>query len=299
MRRTVFAPTTVVAALRARQTLIALSLFVVLVLALSLASPVAAQEETTNEARDASTGEEAPGKREQSVQGSGQQAEDATTARDQGQAAASATDPLQNAAVTIEPSSGTARRIEIAAADCDVEKGATVSVDAGEGAETFVNGDARNDDDVNANIQPIQDQIVIDGFASADVGVFGNGSDGDAIVTDSSGVTCGRGAGQAAAGGGNKGNGAGADDLEDLTCAELLVLFRGEGQYGDDGTAVVDLNDSEVRAQIEVCLEKEIVNNPGGNLPNTGGVSLLALAVLGVVSAAAGLSVIRGGRRQG
>jgi len=41
----------------------------------------------------------------------------------------------------------------------------------------------------------------------------------------------------------------------------------------------------------------DIVNDPGGNLPNTGGLSLLGLAVLGVVSAAAGLAVIRGGRR--
>ncbi len=43
--------------------------------------------------------------------------------------------------------------------------------------------------------------------------------------------------------------------------------------------------------------DDKIVNIPNDPLPDTGGLSLFALAVLGVVSAAAGLSVIRGGRR--
>jgi hypothetical protein len=48
-----------------------------------------------------------------------------------------------------------------------------------------------------------------------------------------------------------------------------------------------------------VCLEKEIVQGTAADedLPDTGGLPLLAVAVLGFVSAAAGLSVIRGGRR--
>jgi hypothetical protein len=295
LRRTVLAPTTLAAVPRARQTLAAIFLFAVLVLALAIASPVAAQEETTDDAREASKGRNASGKQEQAVQGSGQQAEDPATDGGEGQAATSATDPLQNAAVTIKPSSGTPRRIEIAAADCDVEKGATVSVDAGNGATTFVDGVARNDDDVDAGIQSTEDQVVIDEFAAADVGDFRNGSGEVAEVSDSSGVTC----GAQRADDENNGNGAKNDNLENLTCDDLLVLFRGDGQYEDDGTAAVDLNDSNVRAQIEVCLKKEIVNNPGGDLPDTGGVSLLAVAVFGIVSAAAGLSVIRGGRRQG
>ena len=48
-----------------------------------------------------------------------------------------------------------------------------------------------------------------------------------------------------------------------------------------------------------MCLEGEIIKGTAADedLPDTGGLPLLALAVLGVVSAAAGLSVIRGGRR--
>lgn len=90
-----------------------------------------------------------------------------------------------------------------------------------------------------------------------------------------------------------------ADDLKELSCDELLVLFRAESgseaQYGDAAVFA----DSEVRAQVEVCLEREIVKGTAADedLPDTGGLPLLALAVLGVVSAAAGLSVIRGGRR--
>jgi hypothetical protein len=76
------------------------------------------------------------------------------------------------------------------------------------------------------------------------------------------------------------------------------VLFRAEAsaqQYGDaSGFA-----DADVRAQIEVCLEEEIVEGTAADedLPDTGGLSLIGLAVLGIVSAAACLSVIRGGRR--
>ena len=48
-----------------------------------------------------------------------------------------------------------------------------------------------------------------------------------------------------------------------------------------------------------MCLEEEVVEGTVADedLPDTGGLSLLALAVVGVVSAAAGLSVIRGRRR--
>lgn len=90
-----------------------------------------------------------------------------------------------------------------------------------------------------------------------------------------------------------------ADELQDLSCDELLVLFRAESSSGQQYGDASGFADSEVRAQIEVCLEEEIVEGTAadGDLPDTGGLSLIGLAVLGVVSAAAGLSVIRGGRR--
>lgn len=240
------------ATLHARVVLAAMSLAALLVLAWTLAVPVAAQEETA---------------------------------------------PLQDAAVTIETDEDNlADRIQIAATGCDVEKGATVTSGNGEPVvTTFVNGDTRDAGEISANIRATADQIVIDDIEEADLR---ESETEGSNVTDSSGITCDNGGGQRAADDDADDVRAADDDLENLSCAELLVLFRGEGegQYGDDGTAV-DLNDSEVRAQIEVCLEREIVNNPGGNLPNTGGVSLLALAVLGVATAVAGVCVIRGGRR--
>ncbi len=79
----------------------------------------------------------------------------------------------------------------------------------------------------------------------------------------------------------------------------MLVLFRGESSSGQQYEDSAVFADSEVRARVEVCLEREIVAGTGidEDLPDTGGPSLLALVVLGFVSAAAGLSVIRGGRR--
>ena len=63
-------------------------------------------------------------------------------------------------------------------------------------------------------------------------------------------------------------------------------------------------NSAEYTVTVEDCAGVDssgngdnIVNVPDDDLPNTGGVPLLALAVLGLVSAAAGLSVIREGRR--
>jgi hypothetical protein len=125
-------------------------------------------------------------------------------------------------------------------------------------------------------------------------------TDGDYTVASSEGVTCAR------TGGGQPGDDeeAGrADDartageLASLGCDELLVLFRSEGSSGQQYEDAAAFTDRDVRAQVEVCLKREIVNAPDDDLPDTGGVSLLALAVLGFVSAAAGLSVIRGGRR--
>ena len=196
---------------------------------------------------------------------------------------------LQDAAVTTRSNAAdTVTRIEIAADGCDVEKGAIVTVRNGTNETTFVNGDTRNTDDVIANIQSTSDQIVIDNFKAG----LGESVTEDSKVIDSSGTDCG--SGQRADDDTNKAN---IDDLATLNCDDLLVLFRGGGggQYGN----VSDFADSEVRARVEVCLKKEIVQGTAADedLPDTGGLSLLGLAVLGVVSAAAGLAVIRGGRR--
>lgn len=295
---------------RPRRMIVATFLAALLALALTLSAPAAAQEETiaqpANETRAAAKDEDASsGQPKQSVQGSGQQTGDATEGDDE-QAAARVADPLQDAAVTIESDGGTVERIEIAAADCDVTKGETVTVsdENGEPA-TFTNiGDSATDG--AANIEATQDQIVIDDFDPNDLGEdFGAEGDENAEVTDSMGITCGRDAAAATDDDNDGANGDGGtaddartvDDLENLSCAELLVLFRAEsgGQYGGADRFA----DADVRAQIEVCLKQEIVGGTAakGNLPNTGGLSLLGLAVLGIVSAAAGLSVIRGGRR--
>jgi hypothetical protein len=244
--RTVLVATSAASASR---TLAAVSLFVVL--ALALASPVAAQE-------------------------------------GEGQAPARAADPLQGAAVTVASDDGGIERIEIAAADCTVDKGATVTVKSGEKKQVFSNiGD--NLAKGASNIRATDDQVVITDIEDDLNGGLGTPKTGE--VADSSGIACGRDAAS--------GNKVDKEDeaLENLGCAELLVLFRGDGdgQYVDAS----ELADNDVRARIELCLEKEILEGTAAeeDLPDTGGLSLLGLAVLGVVSAAAGLSVVRGGRR--
>lgn len=290
---------------RARRTLVAMSLAALL--ALALAVPADAQEETTaqtaNETQAVTKDKDASGKPEQSVQGAGQQAGDATEEGDE-QAAARTTDSLQDAAVTIETDSdGTANRIEIAAADCDVDKGATVTVSDGDTSETFVDA-VDPGGDVAATIESSQDQIVVDDF-QLDSSNFGAGGNEDAEVTGSTGITCGRDAAANTENENDDENGGDdtktADDLENLNCDDLLVLFRAESSSGQQYGAASGFADSEVRAQVEVCLEKEIVQGTAADedLPDTGGLSLIGLAVLGVVSAVAGLSVIRGGRRRG
>lgn len=304
MGRKILVPTTVETALRARHTLVATALVALLVLALALAAPVSAQEET-NRTKTGAKDKTASGDQyelvqgdEQQAEGSSEEAETPTTAR--------AADTLQGADALIikDDSDGTVDRIEITAADCAIEKGATVTVEDGAGIPaTFVDGDIRNDDEVTATIESTQEQIVIDNFAADQLDDnFGAEGNEAGEVTDSSGITCGRDddGGNAAGGDENQGdNTKNNDDLEDLSCEELLVLFRGESSSGEQYADAAFFADSEVRAQVEVCLEKEIVEGTAADedLPDTGGPSLLALAVLGFVSAAAGLSVIRGGRR--
>jgi len=296
-----------------------MSLAALLALALALAAPVAAQEETTaqttNGTQAASKGKDASGQREQSVQGSGQQAEDsAEEAGRQDDERAADTPREADAPIIKDDSDRMVDRIEIAAADCEVDKGAVVTVeDEGRESASFTNAPddgIRDGDEVEATIVAEADQVIIEvaDDATLPTGFGATDSNEDGTVASSTGVTCGRDAGAAAAdvddddADDDTGDGTGAkdaEDLQDLSCDQLLVLFRAESSSGQQYADAAVFADSEVRAQVEVCLEREIVEGTAADedLPDTGGLSLLALAVLGVVSAAAVLSVIRGGQR--
>ena len=315
MGRKILAPTTVEAALRARHTLVALVVAALLVLALALAAPVVAQEETTaqttNGMQTVTKDKGTSDKQEELVQGGARQVEDSAeeTGRQDDQRAA---DTLQGAdALIIKDNTGaapTVDRIEIDAADCDVDRGAVVTVeDENSQSASLTNAPddgTRDTNEAEATIVAEPDQVVIevtDG-ANLDPKFSPDAADEIGSVASSTGVTCGRDddGGDAAGGDENQGdNTKNNDDLEDLSCEELLVLFRGESSSGEQYENSAAFADSEVWAQVEVCLEKEIVEGTAADedLPDTGGPSVLALAVLGAVSAAAGLSVIRGGRR--
>ena len=311
MRRTILVPATVAAALRARHTLVAMALVALLVLA--LAAPVAAQEETTvrttNGTQTVTKDKGASDNQEEPVQGGEQQTED--PAEEAGaQADERAADTLQGADALIikDDSDGAVDRIEIDAADCAVEeKSATVTVNDEEGnPETFMNAPddgVRDADDVEATIVPETDRVIIDvaDDANPNPAFSPDDADEEGRVASSTGVACGRDDGNNAAGGDENraANTKNNEDLEDLSCEELLVLFRGGSSSGQQYEDAAIFADSGVRAQIEVCLEEEVVEGTVADedLPDTGGLSLLALAVVGVVSAAAGLSVIRGRRR--
>jgi len=311
LRRTILVPATVAAALRARHTPVAMALVALLVLA--LAAPVAAQEETTvrttNGTQTVTKDKGASANQEEPVQGGEQQTED--PAEEAGaQADERAADTLQGADALIikDDSDGAVGRIEIDAADCVVEeKSATVTVNDEEGnPETFMNAPddgVRDADDVEATIVPETDRVIIDvaDDANPNPAFSPDDADEEGRVASSTGVACGRDDGNNAAGGDENqaANTKNNEDLEDLSCEELLVLFRGGSSSGQQYEDAAVFADSGVRAQIEVCLEEEVVEGTVADedLPDTGGLSLLALAVVGVVSAAAGLSVIRGRRR--
>ncbi len=254
-------------------------------LVLALAAPVAAQEETTAQtanqtqtiAKDKGTSE----KQEQVVQGAEQQAE----AGDE-----QAADPLEGQTANI-----TAGSIgPIAVAGCEVA-GETASITVADADGTQ---EAFTDDEEDTVFEFGQQGITITAEEGGDLQVDDEFDPGTGEVVSSEGISCDNSGGQRSDDN-NENNAKNAEDLEDLGCEKWLVLFRGgsgsEAQYADAAVFA----DSEVRARVEVCLEREIVAGTGidEDLPDTGGPSLIALAVLGFVSAAAGLSVIRGGRR--
>ena len=253
-------------------------------LVLALAAPVAAQEETTAQtanqtqtiAKDKGTSE----KQEQVVQGAEQQAE----AGDE-----QAADPLEGQTANI--TAGSIGRIAVAGCEAAGETASITVADADGTQEAFT-------DDEDTVFEFGQQGITITAEEGGDLQVDDEFDPGTGEVVSSEGISCDNSGGQRSDDN-NENDAKNAEDLEDLGCEKLLVLFRGgsgsEAQYADAAVFA----DSEVRARVEVCLEREIVKGTAADedLPDTGGPSLLALVVLGFVSAAAGLSVIRGGRR--
>lgn len=209
-------------------------------------------------------------------------------------------------------------RLVVPVADCEVGTDAFMVVEDNDGTQVrLTNGE-------NVVITVDANAVTIEGTAAGGNlrGINASGGDDpqfgtvdetvEGEIVNSTGITCGR---DATTGTGTTDTGTtdttdtgttddtarAADDLQDLSCEELLVLFRdGSGSAAQYGGAVA-LANADVQARIEVCLEQEVVQGTaaGEDLPDTGGVSLLGLAVLGIVSAAAGLSMIRGGRRDG
>lgn len=249
MGRKILAPITVEAALRARYALVAMVVAALLVLALALAAPVVAQEETTAQTTNGmQTGTKDKGtsdKQEELVQGGAQQAEDSAeeTGRQDDQRAA---DTLQGAdALIIKDNTGavpTVDRIEIDAADCDVDRGAVVTVeDENHQSASFTNAPddgTRDTNEAEATIDAEPDQVVIEVTAGANLDPESSpdAADERGRVASSTGVTCGRDddGNDAAGGDENQGdNTKNNDDLEDLSCEELLVLFRGESSSGE------------------------------------------------------------------
>ena len=248
----------------------------VALLVLALAASVAAQEETTvrttNGTQIVTKDKGASDNQEELVQGGEQQTED--PAEEAGaQADERAADTLQgtDALIIKDDFDGAVDRIEIDAADCVVEeKSATDTVNEEEGnPETFTNAPddgVRDADDVEAAIVPETDKVIIDvaDDANPEPAFSPDDADEDGRVASSTGVACGRDDGNNAAGGDENqaGNTKNTEDLEDLSCEELLVLFRG-GSSGQQYEDAVVFADSGVRAQIEVCLEEEIVERTG------------------------------------
>lgn len=313
---------------RTRGALIAISFAVLLSLTLLLAAPLEAQKTdeteitaqtsdvtatvtkdggTTAQAGDVTaTTAKANGAAEQSVQQGGQQAQADSAGEDESQTTARAADPLANEPARITEASDDgdstiANRIVTADVDCEVSEGATLTVSGADGTQV------RLTDGGNVDITQRQNQIVVVGTAEDGnldgvnaSGEFGpsNGTETGTVVR-STGITCDRDVDDNDAGGGNgDGNtGNGGGDTDNLECDELLQQFRSKGddQYGDEDLFV----DVDVRKQLIVCLEEEVVGNTAADeqLPDTGGLSLLGLAALGLVSAVVGASVIRGARR--
>lgn len=208
-------------------------------------------------------------------------------------------DPLQGAQVTVN---GNTVTVSTTDTSCTLQVSENATVVLKNGSATVTISAADNTFEVASNGQ----QLTITGKGTNEIVIDSGGSltDGTTYTVDrSTDVTCGNSNGNSNSNGDKANDGKQAnsgDDLLSLSCEELLKRFRAgddaSGQYGDDTTFA----DPDVRKRVEECLKKEIVQGTAADekLPNTGGVSLLALAVLGVVSTAACVSVVRGVRRK-
>lgn len=188
----------------------------------------------------------------------------------------------------------TANRVVVGNVNCDVGDGATITIRDADGTEITLT------DGGNVDIEQGQGRIVIMGnggdqnFRGVNIsgGDFGPSDSTEmGTVVRSTGITCGR-ADSDKGDNGDKGRVKAVDNLLDLNCQELLQRSRDNivGQYGNPFT------NAAVEARIEVCLEQEVIDDTdtGDDLPDTGGLPLVGLVVLGIASIAAGASVIRG-----
>lgn len=188
--------------------------------------------------------------------------------------------------------------------DLEVASGATVVLLNDDGDEVTISA-AQNTFKVSSN----GSQLTITDRTNA--GIVTSPPNGLVVgtfdVARSTGITCdkndddsggGAGNGNGNDNGNDNGNGDNSNNLEDLECDELLRRFRGadDEQYRDRSA----LSDVDVQNQIIVCLEQEVEQGTAadGKLPDTGGLPLLGLAALVLFSAVAGVSVIRGVRRE-
>ena len=259
-----------------------------LVLALALAAPVSAQEETPNRTQTVAKDKDASGDQYELVQGGEQQAEASSCASDADEVA------------TFTTKDTTFGPFRIAGESFEVLYEAQVDRGTGSFGVAVIEDGETVTETATITELPVDDVLAVEDEGPGSFSLDVKASDGVdfAIAVCEAGRADDGGDGGAANAEDDEDEN-GQDDLEDLSCEELLVLFRGESSSGEQYADAAFFADSEVRAQVEVCLEKEIVEGTAADedLPDTGGPSLLALAVLGFVSVAAGLSVIRGGRR--
>lgn len=238
----------------------------------------------------------------QAVQQDGQQAQAATDDEADTQITARAPAEVENASAQIIDSAdpdSIVNQVVVSDVDCTVQEGATIVVQDNDGTRV------RLTDGVNVNITSPENRIVAQGTIDGNLGDdadepiapgndsnFGRPNDDQytevAEIIDATGITCDRDDDN----GGNNGNAANNNDDNNLNCDALLRRFRGAsgGQY-------LDVN---VSNQILICLAQEVNQDTAadGDLPDTGGPSLIGIAIFGVVSALAGLSLVRGSRRE-
>ena len=260
------------------------------VTALAFATSAGAQEEVTGKNRAAQSQYKSSSDSRQSLVSQGRETRVAVKAAQTG--------PLAGASARIidENSDSIVNRIVVTVSNCDIDDNATVTIEDEDGTR------AAFTDENDVNMEGFQDRVVVQGTAeSGNIGDvdFAGGEDrnfntGDGTLVRSTGITCDRESDDGGDGGRDDGGVATASELVDLDCDELLQRFRNRssGQYLTNEAFL----ESDVEDRIEVCLAQEVIDDTGSDddLPDTGGLPLLGIAVLGIASVFAGASVIRG-----